>query len=101
MGEGLARVAAGEDVDGLVVGQPREVDLGDVTEVGHAGVVGREHLHRCGLDVGDPREVAAHHGLHGDVEAAVAGEEGADPHCARTASIIRRSPMSLQVRHGR
>lgn len=80
--ERLARIAAGEDVD---PGHGVPVDLGDVTEVGDAGVmVGHDAgggLCRAGvllagrLVFGVPEEFAAEDGLRAHFEAAVSGEQ--------------------------
>jgi len=64
MTEGLAGVAAGEHVHGLDLGP---VDGRDVAQIQDAGVVGGEHLAGRGLDVGDPRQLAAEDRLHGHV----------------------------------
>jgi hypothetical protein len=73
--EGLAGVAAADDVDGFDL---VPVGGGEVAEVGYAGHAVGDDLFCAGVDVGDPREVAAEHALHGLVEAAVAGAQGAD-----------------------
>lgn len=72
MGEGLAGIAAREDVDGRHGGP---VDSGHVAVVGDAGEVVVED-HRRSLVVLDvPHDLAAKDGSDGQVEAAVAREE--------------------------
>jgi hypothetical protein len=91
VGEGLAGVAAAEDVDGFDGGP---VDGGDVAEVGDLRPVVGEDLVGAGVDVGDPCGGAAEHGLYGGVESAVAGADGADPQAGhRCCPPVLRSRM--------
>jgi len=55
--EGLAWVAARDDVDRLNLSP---IDLGDITDVGHAWVVGLHHLAGGWLHLGVPGQVTTH-----------------------------------------
>src|SRR5690606_38996626 len=72
--EVLARRAARDDVHGLDGGP---VDLRHVTEVRGVLVAVREDARRVSVELRHPRNVGVEHGLHGEVEAAVAREQGA------------------------
>jgi hypothetical protein len=96
MGEGLAGVPAGQYVHRLHL---RPVHGGDVAEVGDAGVVGRQHRAGRGVDLGVPGDLAAEHPAHGDVEPAVAAEQGANgqhPH-SRSWLTIHAASRSASV----
>ena len=72
VGERLARVPAGQDVDGLHL---RPVHLGDVAQVGDVGPVVGEDLGRGFVELAEPCGLAAEDGLHTHVESAVAAEQ--------------------------
>jgi hypothetical protein len=55
--EGLAGVAARDDIDRFNFSP---IDLGDITDVGHAWVVGLHHLAGGWLHFGVPGEVTTH-----------------------------------------
>jgi len=88
----LTWISAGEDIDRLHDGP---VDGGDVAEVGDAGMMCGEHLARGWLDLRVPRQLAADHRLHCDVESAITGEQRTDAdhvrlHTAMTAPCDSR-----------
>jgi hypothetical protein len=77
--EGLAGVAAADDVHGAVlVDHGLPVGRGEVAQVRRGWPVVGEDLVCAGVNVGHPGGRAAEHALHGHVEAAVAGAPGAD-----------------------
>jgi hypothetical protein len=55
LAEWLTRVAAGDDVHSLHL---VPVDLGDVPEVWHTGVMGFQNSAGCWLDLAIPRQLA-------------------------------------------
>jgi hypothetical protein len=75
MAEGLAGITAREDVNWR---DCRPIHLGDVSEIWDALVMRGQYLARCGFDLGVPDDIADEDRLYGHVEAAVAGEQGAD-----------------------
>jgi hypothetical protein len=80
--EWLAWVAARDDVDFLNFSP---IHLGDVPQVGHAGVVGLHDLAGRWLNLGVPGQVAT----HGQIQSAVAAEQAADLHATHSKKLGR------------
>jgi hypothetical protein len=77
MGERLARVASGEDVDGF---QLAPGDGGQVAEVEDRAEVAMDQRVQVVLVLGDPRQLTAVDGVRGEVEPAYPGAERTVPH---------------------
>ncbi len=77
----LARVPAGDDVDGFGL---RPVDGRDVAQVGDAAEAVGEDFARALVDVGHPRSGCAENLVGGVVEPAVPGEQAPGPHARPT-----------------
>lgn len=80
--ERLAGVSARDHVNRL---NRRPIHGGDIAQVGHAWIVGGEHLAGGWLNLGVPGQVAT----HGHVKAAVSREQAADPHATRPKKVAR------------
>lgn len=95
MREGLAGIAAGEDVHRL---HGRPVHGGDVAVVGDVGPVVGKDRRRVLVELDVPRDARAVVGGDGDVEAAVATEQTADSHRSPAMTLRMRSCSSMRPR---
>jgi len=68
VGERLAGIAAGQDVD---EGDGRPVHGGDIADVGHTEVASGQHRAGVLVDLGIPDHVAAVDLLHGKIKASI------------------------------
>lgn len=96
--ERLTRIPSSNQVHRL---NCRPVDGGDVAEVGHAREPLLEHLRRRWVVLAVPGHVGVEDVHGGDVEAAVAGEQGADPHLSPSqprAAVSRATAASMSAR---